>query len=124
MPFVATPISDEDAGNIIMTPTFKDQIASLTRKHWIDLAKNLEEGIRESTIEKIKHQHKREYERCYEMLTVLMEEFRRNDWLFLKHCYKNAEVEVGLIQRIELLIKNYMQGKQNVNVFLCKVRQR
>ena len=105
-----------------MTPKFKDQIASRTHgKRWINLAKNLGEEIRESIIKQVKQQHKNEYDRCYEMLTILMEKSGSCDWLFVKTCYKIAGVEEATIQRMEVFIKEDMRGKRAVKN-LCYMR--
>ena len=108
-----------------MTPKFKDQIVCRTYgKRWINLAKNLGEEVREPIIKQIKQQHKNEYDRCYEMLSILMKEFERSDWLFIKKCYKNAGVEEEIIQAMELFIKEDMQGKRAIQKICHMKRER
>ena len=107
-----------------MTPKFKDQIVSRTHgKRWIILAKNLGEEIRESIVKQVKQQHKNEYDRCYEMLTILMKEFGQSDWLFVKQCYKNAGVEEEIIKATKLFIKGDMRGKRTIQK-ICHMRKR
>lgn len=111
--FSATPVLDEDAMKIIITPKLKDQIVfqTIRKKRWVDLAKFLKEERRTSTIKQIRHLHKKGYERCYEMLTALMQEFGWNDWLFVKKCYEYLEGGVEIIQALEPIIKKHIRGQ-------------
>ena len=109
-----------------MTPKLKDQIVFRTfgKKRWVDLAKCLKEESRTSTISLIRHLHEKGYERCYEMLTMLMEEFGRNDWLFVKKCYDYVKDGIEIIQLMEPIIKEHIRGRQWTDIFPYKVSQK
>lgn len=64
-----------------------------------------------SAIEQITYLHEKGYERCYKMLTMLMQKFGRNDLLFAKKCYDYVEDGVEIIQSIEPIIKRHIRGR-------------
>ena len=109
-----------------MTPKLKDQIVFRTvgKKRWVSLAKCLKEENRIPAITQIRHLHEKGYERCYEMLTMLMQKFGRNDWLFVKKCYDYVEDGMEIIQSMEPIIKKHIRGRQSTDIFPCKVRQK
>ena len=112
-----TPISDEDAKNFVMTPRFKDQIAWRTQKDQLkDLAKCLKEENREPTMDKIENDYKKTYNKCYALLTILMEEAGRNDWLYVKNCYQKVSNSAEIIKDMEVIINQHIQGKHSIYI--------
>ena len=112
------PVSDEDAKNFVMTPRFKDQIAWRTRKEQLkDLAKCLKEENREPTMDKIENDNKKTYNKCYALLTILMEEAGRNDWLYVKNCYQKVPDSAEMIKDMEVIINQHIQGKYSIYLF-------
>lgn len=108
---IVAPMSDDDARKFIVTPRFKDQIAKLTNEdQWKELGLCLSFMIRQITITRINNYQTETYDKCYAILTKLMEKSGHNDWLFIKDCYKNVKDSSLIIREIEVMINQYHQG--------------
>ena len=44
------------------------------------------------------------------MLTTLMEQHGRNDWLFIKTCYKNIPGSSQIVREMEVIINQHIKG--------------
>ena len=94
---------DEDEENFIVTSRVLDQLAYRTTENQLKcLAKELK--CKRSTVKKICNDHKETYNKCYAMLTKLMEKSDRKDWLFNKDCYKKIQGGIRITEEIEALI--------------------
>ena len=102
---------DEVAEKFIITPRLKDQIVFRTDENqWEVLAENLKDENKKSTIERIKKDYEKVYDKSYAMLTTLMEQHGRNDWLFIKTCYKNIPGSSQIVREMEVIINQHIKG--------------
>ena len=102
---------DEVAEKFIITPRFKDQIVFRTDENqWEVLAENLKDENKKGTIERIKKDYEKVYDKSYAMLTILMEQHGRNDWLFIKTCYKNVPGSSQIVREMEVIINQHIKG--------------
>lgn len=114
---IVAPIPDDDAKKFIITPRFKDQIAKLTNEdQWKELGLCLNFIIRHITINRINN-YTETYDKCYAILTKLMEKSGQYDWLFIKECYKNVKDSLLIIREMEIMINQYHQGFISIFMF-------
>ena len=102
---------DEVAEKFIITPRFKDQIVFRTDENqWEVLGENLKDENKKNTIERIKKEYEKVYDKSYAMLTILMEQYGRNDWLFIKSCYENVPGSSQIVREMEVIINQHIKG--------------
>ena len=57
-----------------------------------------------------KKDYEKVYDKSYAMLTTLMEQHGRNDWLFIKTCYKNIPGSSQIVREMEVIINQHIKG--------------
>ena len=109
--FTEKPILDEVAETVVLTPRFKDQIVFRTGEDQLKaLAENLKDENKKSIIERIEKDYEKLYEKTYTMLTILLEQHGRNDWLFIKTCYENVPEGLQVVREMEVIINQHIKG--------------